>query len=65
MSHDYYVCGKLVDFINEKGGLKVETFLNLFVDIIYVCFNKFGFSSLGGFVFREIISLKPIKVISC
>jgi len=59
LSHDYYVCGKLVDFINEKGGL------NLFVDIIYVFFNEFGFSSLRGFAFYEIISLKPIKVVSC
>ncbi len=65
VSHDYYVCGKLVDLINEKCGLNAETFFDLFVYIIYVFFENFGFSSLGGFAFYEIISLKPIKVVSC
>lgn len=65
LSHDYYVCGKLVDLINEKGGLNAGTSFDLFVYIIYVLFEKIGFSSLGGFEFHEIISLKPIKVVSC
>jgi hypothetical protein len=65
LSHDYYVCGKLVDQINENGGLNVKTFFDLFVYKIYVFFENFGFSNLGGFVFYEIISLKHIKVVSC
>ncbi len=35
---------------------------DLFVYIVYVFFEKFGFSSLGGFVFYEKISLKPIRL---
>jgi hypothetical protein len=65
LNHDYYVCGKLVDLINEKGGLNGETFFDLFLYIIYVFFDKSGFSTLGSFVFYEIISLKPIMVVSC
>jgi len=65
LSHDYYVCGNLVDLINEKCGLNVETFFDLFVYKIFFFFENFGFSSLGGFVFYEIISLKHIIVVSC